>query len=76
MGNHTKAIEMMNKALSEDYMCIQAQYNLGVYYFEDNQLENGLRAFQLVLDKTQDGKLTKVGAMDISMFIPDAGAAA
>ena len=72
MGNHTKAIEMMNKALSEDYMCIQAQYNLGVYYFEDNQLENALRAFQLVLDKTQNGKLTKVGAMDISMFIPDA----
>ena len=69
-GNRKQAIDAMSKALEEDYMCIQAQYNLGVYYYEDKQFENALRAFQLVLDKTHNGKDSKIGTMDISNFIP------
>jgi len=68
-GNKQKAIESQSKALEEDYMCIQAQYNLGVYYFEDNQLENALRSFEQVLNKTNDGKNAKVGSVETSEFI-------
>lgn len=71
-GDHKKAIEAMNKALEEDYMCIQAQYNLGVYYFEDNQLENALRALQLVLNKTDNGTKTMVETMDVTELIANA----
>lgn len=68
MGDSKMAIQMMQKALEEDYMCIQAQYNLGVYLNEDGQYENSLRAFQLLLDKTKNGTLDKVGTMDITNF--------
>lgn len=69
-GKKKQAIDAMSKALEEDYMCIQAQYNLGVYYYEDKQFDNALRAFQLVLDKTHNGKDTKIGTMHVSNFIP------
>lgn len=70
-GEIERAIEFTSKALEEDYMCIQAQYNLGVFYFEKKQMINALRAFELFLEKTDNGRRTNIRMMDISDLLPN-----
>lgn len=50
-GQKDKAIDALNKALGEDFMAEQPAYNLGVYLYENGQVEEGLRAFNNFIER-------------------------